>query len=72
MVIIVVEDIVVDENGQSLAKQASVSVLFELASLQRSKFTPLSMQYDVRVLRPQLQVLLHGDHSDQASSDEIH
>lgn len=70
--IVVVEDIVVDDDGQSLTKHASVSLLFELASLQLSRFTPLSTQYEVRVRRPQLQVLLHGDHSDQASSNNKH
>lgn len=73
VVIVVVEDIVVDDDdGQSLTKHASVSLLFELASLQLSRFSPLSIQYEVRVRRPQLQVLLHGDHSDQASSNNKH
>lgn len=44
VVVEVVDDGGVDDVGQSPAKQASVSVLLELASLQLSKFTPLSTQ----------------------------
>lgn len=68
VVVAAVVVVVVVDVGHSLTKQASVSDLLELASLQVSKFLALSTQYDVLVRRPQLHVELQGDHSDQANS----